>query len=74
MKKVIKRVKEHVSVVFDCPFCSHSETVQCKMYCSLNMIILGTGKRKMVNWCVGYVTKGTKLLLQVLSELLLLLK
>lgn len=31
MKKVIKVKKEVVSTVFDCPFCSHSQTVQCKM-------------------------------------------
>lgn len=45
MKKVIKKVKEHVAIVFDCPFCSHSETVQCKMY-KLNNYFIRNRKEK----------------------------
>eukprot|EP01083_Nonionella_stella_P013695 38544_1 len=30
-KKVMKRVVAKVPTIFDCPFCNHSDTVECKM-------------------------------------------
>ena len=31
-KKIVTRKKQVVSRVFKCPFCSHDESVECKMY------------------------------------------
>lgn len=38
-KKIQTRKKQVVSTVFKCPFCSHDEAVECKMYVRFTAII-----------------------------------
>lgn len=50
-KRVVRKVVDKLATAFDCPFCNHSLTVECKMY-GCRACVLMYRSETLTAWCL----------------------